>query len=255
MRRMSLLILAGVLAVLVFGFVSSEVLTTSNEGTISSGAAVAAPSASGTVSGTVTYLGTAGAPKKLAVTKDVAVCGKAEHVDESLLVGANKGIKDVIVSLMNVKGGKSLDAMGTEFVLDQKGCTYVPHVLLLPANKTLQIINSDGIMHNIHSFSTKNTPVNLPQPKFKKKLEKAFTTAENISVKCDVHGWMSAWLMVVDHPYHAVTDATGKFTITDVPPGTYTVEFWQETLGKQTAQVTVAAGAAAALDFKYPAKK
>jgi hypothetical protein len=127
--------------------------------------------------------------------------------------------------------------------------------MLLPANKTLQILNSDGIMHNIHSFSTKNTPVNLPQPKFKKKLEKAFATAENISVKCDVHGWMSAWIMVVDHPYHAVTDANGKFTITEVPPGTYTVEFWQEALGKQTAQVTVAVGAAATLDFKYPAKK
>ena len=255
MRRISLLILTGVVAVLVLGFVSSEVFTKSNDGNMTSGAAVAAPSAGGTISGTVTYLGAAAAPKKLAVTKDVAVCGKVAHIDESLLVGASKGIKDVIVSVMNVKGGKPLDAMGTEFVLDQKGCAYVPHVLLLPANKTLKIINSDGIMHNIHSFSTKNTPVNLPQPKFKKELQKAFTTAENISVKCDVHGWMSAWIMVVDHPYHAVTDATGKFTITDVPPGTYTVEFWQEALGKQTAQVTIAAGAAATVDFKYPAKK
>jgi len=254
MRRISLLIVTGILAVLIVGFVSNDILTKSNESTASSGATVAA-SAGGTISGTVTYLGATAAPKKLAVTKDVAVCGKVAHIDESLIVGANKGIKDVIVSLMSVKGGKSLDAMGTDFVLDQKGCAYVPHVMLLPANKTLQILNSDGIMHNIHSFSTKNTPVNLPQPKFKKKLEKAFTTAENISVKCDVHGWMSAWIMVVDHPYHAVTDAGGKFTITDVPPGTHTVEFWQEALGKQKAQVTVAAGASATLDFKYPAKK
>ena len=262
MRRIYLLMLSGVLALLAWGFISKDMLVvahaTNNEPTVALVASEDAEmpaGAGGTISGTVTYLGTAAAPKKLAVTKDVAICGKAEHYDESLVVGANKGIKDVIVSLTTVTGGKSLETMGTDFVLDQKGCSYQPHVLLVPVNKPLQILNEDGILHNIHTYSTKNTPVNLPQPKFKKKLEKAFTAPENISVKCDVHGWMSAWIMVVDHPYHAVTDASGKFTLTDVPPGTYTVEFWQEALGKQTAQVTVSAGATATLDFKYPAKK
>jgi hypothetical protein len=215
----------------------------------------ATPAAGGTISGSVTYLGTAAPPQKLAVTKNVEVCGKLEHLDQRLVVGASKGIKDVVVSVSNVKGGKALEALGAQFVLDQQGCAYLPHVLLVPVNKPVQILNNDGILHNIHSFSTRNKPFNKPQPKFLKKMDQTFSTVENVSVKCDVHGWMSAWVIVVDHPYHAVTDASGKFTISDVPPGTYTVEFWQETLGKQTAQVTVAAGAAATLDFKYPAKK
>lgn len=255
MRRISLLMLTGVLAIVVVGFSSSGMISKSAGNSAAPGAAVAAPVAGSTISGTVTYLGTAAAPQKLAVTKDVAVCGKIGHLDESLVVGANKGIKDVVVSLASVKGGKTLDAMGAEFVLDQKDCAYVPHVTLLPVNKPLKILNSDGILHNIHTFSKVNPPLNKPQPKFLKKMDMVFKSPEIVSVKCDVHGWMSAWVVVVDHPYHAVTDATGKFTITDVPPGTYTVEFWQEALGKQTAQVTVTAGAAATLDFKYPAKK
>lgn len=262
MRGIYLLMFAGFLGALALGFVSQDVRINGYEGNDAlvavpeaSGVVSVPASAGGTISGTVTYLGAPPAPKKLAVTKDLAVCGQAEHLDESLIVGANKGIKYVIVSVLNVKGGKSLDAMGAEFVLDQKGCSYQPHVSLLPVNKPLQILNNDGILHNIHTFSAKNTPVNLPQPKFKKRLEKAFTAPENIPVKCDVHGWMSAWIKVVDHPHHAVTDANGKYSITDVPPGTYTAEFWQETLGTQSAQVTVTAGATTTLDLQYPAKK
>lgn len=262
MRRRYLIMLAAFVTVLALGFISNDVHIIGHdveEGPVivpSAGtAANVAVSAGGAVGGTVTYLGAPPAPKKLAVTKDVAVCGQAEHLDESLLVGAKKGIRYVIVSMVDVKGGKSLQSLGTEFVLDQKGCSYQPHVSLLPVNTPLQILNNDGILHNIHTFSTKNTPANIAQPKFKKKMEKSFTASENISVKCDVHAWMSAWIKVVDHPYHAVTDANGKYTITDVPPGTYTVEFWQETLGTGTAQVTVTAGVTTTLDLQYPAKK
>jgi hypothetical protein len=252
MRQVAFLILMGIVAILLV--VSNDMLSkpAENNGT---SATVTAPAAGGTITGTVTYLGAAPPAKKLTVTKDVAVCGKTEHFDESLVVGPGKGIKYVVVSVLNVKGGKALDAMGPEFVLDQKGCAYLPHVLLVPVNKPLQILNNDGILHNIHSFSTKNTPFNKPQPKFQKKITQTFAAVENVEVKCDVHAWMGARVVVVDHPYHAVTDANGKFTITDVPPGTYTVEFWQEALGKQTAQVTVAAGATATLDFKYPTKQ
>ncbi len=210
--------------------------------------------ASGTVAGTVTYAGTAPAPAKLQVTKDVAVCGKEGHVDESLVVGANKGIKDVVVSIKGIKSGKSLDALGAEFVLDQKVCAYRPHVVIVPVGKPLKILNSDGILHNIHTYGKKNPAKNIAQPKFKKELTETFTQPEIVPVKCDVHGWMSAWIVVAEHPYYAVTDASGKFSIADVPAGTYTVEFWQEKLGMQTKQVTVAASGTTAADFTYPAK-
>jgi plastocyanin len=207
-----------------------------------------------TVSGTVTYAGTPLTPAKLQVTKDVAVCGKEGHIDESLLVGANKGIQNVVVSIKNVAKGKALDALGTDFVIDQKVCAYRPHVVLVAVNKPLRILNSDGILHNIHTYGKKNPAKNIAQPKFKKELTETFAQPEAIPVKCDVHGWMSAWIIVAEHPYYAVTGADGKFTIADVPAGTYTVEFWQEKLGTQTKQVTVAASGTATLDFAYPAK-
>lgn len=115
----------------------------------------------------------------------------------------------------------------------------------------MKILNNDGVFHNVHTFSTKNKPLNLPQPESRKKLAIAFSTAERIGVRCDVHGWMSAWIIAVDHPYYAVTDAEGRFTIIGVPPGTYTLNCWQELLGEQTAQVTVVEGAQVELDFTY----
>jgi hypothetical protein len=208
----------------------------------------------GSISGTVMYAGTASAPKAIQVNKDVEVCGKESHQDQSLVVGSNKGIADVIVSITNIQQGKGPDALGTTFTLDQRVCIYRPHVQVVPVNAPLKILNNDGILHNIHTFSVKNPAFNKAQPKFKKEMKETFKVPELISVKCDAHGWMSAFIKVVDHPYHAVTDASGKFTIKDVPPGTYTVELWQEKLGIQKQQVTVQAGATATLDLQYPAK-
>ncbi|MBI4531540.1 MAG: hypothetical protein HY709_08450, partial [Candidatus Latescibacteria bacterium] len=128
----------------------------------------------GTISGTVTYAGTASAPNALQVNKDVEVCGKEPHHDQSLVVGANKGIADVIVSLKNIRQGKALDTLGSTFTLDQRGCIYWPHVRLVPVNTPLKILNSDGILHNIHTFSVKNPPFNKAQPKFKREMTETF---------------------------------------------------------------------------------
>lgn len=237
-----------------FGFVATDDRDDAKEAPATATAYTAMPVQSGSaVSGTITYSGKAPAPKKLSVTKDTQVCGKAEHIDESLVVGANGGIKDAIVSLKGVKGGKGLDALGTSFVLDQKGCMYSPHVSIVPVNVPVKILNPDGILHNIHTYSTKNPPFNKSQPQFKKEMTATFTAPEMVVAKCDVHGWMSSNILVVDHPYHAVTDAKGAFTIKDVPPGTYTAEIWQEKLGTKTAQVTVTAGQTATLNFAFPA--
>ena len=258
MRKFYSLLLLGVMVIFVFGFVNHDgknANTPATKAAPSSAYTTMPVLAGGTVSGTVTYSGAAPPPKKLEVTKDVAVCGKESHVDESLVVGANKGIQNVVVSIKGIKQGKAMDALGASFVLDQKVCAYKPHVLVVPINKPLKILNSDGILHNIHSYGKKNPPKNIAQPKFKKEITETFAQPEAIPVKCDVHGWMSAWIVAVDHPYYAVTDATGKFTIADVPAGTYTVEFWQEKLGVETKPITVAASGATTADFAYPAGK
>jgi len=191
----------------------------------------------GTISGEVKFSGTPPTPEKLTPTKDTEVCGKTEKVDESLLVGANKGIQNVVVSISNIQKGKKMpEAGGT---LDQKDCRYAPHVVLSPVGTDLTIVNSDGILHNIDAKSTKNPPFNQAQPKFKKELKKNFAQPEVVKLICDVHGWMSGWLVVEDHPYYAVTDENGAFKITDVPPGDYELKFWHETLGETTQKVSV----------------
>ncbi len=208
----------------------------------------------GMILGRVAYEGDPPQPQKLMVVKDVAVCAKIDQYDESLVVGANKGIKDVVISLINVSGGRSLDAMGDEFVLDQTGCKFQPHVLLVPVNTPVQILNYDGVLHTFHTYSMKNGQVNIAQPPYLKRMKRAFKHPEKIGVRCDLHGWMHSWIIVIEHAYHAVTDADGKFTIPDIPPGTYTVHSWQEALGEQTAQVTVIAGNHVTVDFKYHPK-
>ncbi len=206
----------------------------------------------GSIAGEVKLQGTAAAPKAVEVTKDKEVCGQHEIKAEDVLVGASGGVENAVVSITNITKGKAMGA--AEAVLDQKGCQYVPHVLLFPAGSTVKINNDDGILHNIHTYSTKNAPINMAQPKFKKTMETKFDQPEVIKVTCDAHGWMSGWFISEDHPYYAKTDANGSFKLTDVPAGDYEVKVWHEKLGEQTQKVTVAAGAEAKANFTLAAK-
>ena len=132
-------------------------------------------------------------------------------------------------------------------VLDQKECVYTPHIVLTPAGSELEILNNDGILHNIHTYSEANPAFNQAQPKFKKKLKKKFDQPEVVRVECDAHGWMRGWIVVMEHPYYAVTDGEGKFSLSDVPAGEYEVKIWHETLGETMQNVTVEAGGDASL--------
>jgi plastocyanin len=206
-----------------------------------------AVSGGGSISGEVKYDGNAPAPKKLEVTKDGEVCGSAAKDSPELIVGGNKGIKNAVVYLANISKGKAMDIAPAK--LDQKGCEYAPHVTVVPAGAEFEILNSDGILHNIHTFSKTNSPINKAQPKFKKTMKETIAKAEIIPMKCDVHTWMSGVIVAADHPYYAVTDENGAFSLKNVPPGTYQLKVWHETLGEQTKDVTVAGGGDAKADF------
>jgi plastocyanin len=205
----------------------------------------------GSISGTVKFKGTAPAPKKLEVSKDKEVCGKSPKVDQSLVVN-NGNLANAVVTITDIKTGKKIDAK--KVTLDQKGCEYQPHVLAFPVGTTVEILNPDGILHNVHSYSKVNSPFNMAQPKFKKTLDVKIDKPEAIEVKCDVHGWMQGWLVATESPYVAVTDNSGNFKLTDVPPGSYTVEVWHEKLGKNTQKVTVKAKEDAKVSFDVAGK-
>jgi plastocyanin len=205
----------------------------------------------GTISGTVKFKGTAPAPKKLDVNKDKEVCGKSPKMDPSLIVN-NGNLVNAVVTITDIKTGKKIDAK--KVTLDQKECEYHPHVLAFPAGTTVEILNPDGILHNVHSYSKVNSPFNQAQPKFKKTLSVKIDKPEAVEVKCDVHGWMHGWLVATESPYVAVTDKSGAFKLTDVPAGTYTVEVWHEKLGKTSQKVTVKGKDEAKVNFEMAGK-
>ncbi len=205
----------------------------------------------GTISGVVKFKGSAPAPKKLDINKDKEVCGKTPKTDPSLIV-SHGNVVNAVVSITDIKKGKKFGPQ--KVTLDQKGCEYHPHVLAFPAGSTVDVLNDDGILHNIHSYSKVNSPFNMAQPKFKKTLTVKIDKPELFSVKCDVHGWMNGWFFSADNPYFAVTDGSGSFKLTDVPPGTYNVEVWQETLGKVSRKVTVKPKEQVKIDFEMAKK-
>jgi plastocyanin len=205
----------------------------------------------GSISGTVKFKGTVPAPKKLDVNKDKEVCGKTPKTDQSLVVN-NGNLANAVVTITDIQKGKKIETK--KVTLDQNGCEYKPHVLAFPAGSTVEILNPDGILHNVHSYSKVNSPFNQAQPKFKKSLDVKIDKPEAIEVKCDVHGWMQGWLVATENPYFAVTDNSGAFKLTDVPPGNYTVEVWHEKLGKNTQKVTVKAKEEAKVNFEIAGK-
>jgi hypothetical protein len=189
-----------------------------------------------------------GAPviEKLKVNKDVEKCG-TEATVEKVVVGGNKGLANAVASVPTAKGGKAVKG-----VLDQKGCKFVPHVMVMTPGE-IEIKNSDDILHNIHTYSTANPAINKAQPKFKKTMTEKFEKPEIIKVTCDVHSWMLGWVAVTPGPA-AVTDTNGVAKIENVPAGKQKVEVWHETLGKQEKEVDVKAGQTTKVSFEMKGK-
>ena len=212
----------------------------------------------GTISGVVKFEGDMPEKKKLEITKDEAVCGADPKFDESLVVGEGNALKNTIVYLIDISEGKDFDK-DAKVEIDQKGCKFTPHVQIVPLDTRLFMLNSDKIMHNVHIFSKINKGVNKPQPKTRRRMPlKAVKKAEGpVEVKCDIHGWMSAWIAYVPHPYFAVTNEKGEFTLEDVPAGEYKLGYWHEACGtnsKAPVAVTVEAGGAVTQDFTLKLK-
>jgi plastocyanin len=216
-------------------------------------ATVALPTAGlagGTVKGKVSYTGAPPAPTKLAMDAD-PVCAAAHTtpVMSQELVVNDGGLANVFIY---IDGAPAKPAPTTPAVIDQKGCQYTPHVLGVQVGQPLQILNSDQTLHNIHGMPKKNPSFNFAMPKFVKKKDTKFDSAEvMVAVKCDVHPWMNSYVGVLEHPYFAVSGADGTFSIADVPPGEYTVKAWQEKLGEKDAKVKVDEGGTATVDFSY----
>jgi plastocyanin len=220
---------------------------------IASGYQSAGVTSGGMIVGTIRYGAAPPKPKALEVSKDRDVCGVHPLFDQSLIVGPVGGIANAVVTLPEIEKGKALQPQTAVF--DQKACTYVPHVAAFPAGSTVEVRNSDGILHNIHTESTLNPVIDMAQPGFKKTIRITVSKPETIKVTCDAHNWMEGWWYVTANPYYAVSDEHGHYQITDVPAGTYSLEVWQEKLGVTRQQVSVKPGTTNVANFTLSAKK
>jgi plastocyanin len=212
------------------------------------------PATAGEITGTVALDGAAPKNEPIRMNAD-PICLKqapGTQLQETFVVGPDgKTLGNVFVYIKDGLAG-SYEAPAANKTLDQKGCRYSPHVFGVQVGQPLEIVNSDPTLHNIHATPKSNREFNNGQPIQGMKMSHSFTAKEvMVPFKCDVHGWMNAYVGVLDHPFFATTDPSGKFSLTGVPPGTYTVEAWHEKLGATTQSVTIAAKETKDVSFAF----
>ncbi|PYO80829.1 MAG: TonB-dependent receptor [Gemmatimonadetes bacterium] len=191
---------------------------------------------------------------------DATVCGP-EIPDESLLVDHDGGVAHAVVVVRGVKAGAPTERLAV--IVDNAHCRFVPRVQVVTRGQGVRVRSSDPVLHNAHpvlvaapEVSIANLALAVPGQTMDLTRRLAATLPARgealVRLACDVHPWMRGWLVVLDHPYAAVTGADGTFTIPEVPPGSYTLALWHETLGRTERRVTVPPGATVSIDFTLP---
>lgn len=219
----------------------------------------------GMVAGRVIYGGDAPTLQPLvkagdAAAKDSEVCAAHEVPDESIVVGEESGLANVFIYMRKAPKGMKFDAPAEPVVLDQKNCRFFPHASVVRVGQTVHVLSDDEIQHNVHTFPNRNQGVNvLISPKDRKGIEVTYKTAESepFQIKCDIHSWMSAYQIAVDHPFVAVTDANGAFQIEGLPAGKHEFRVWHEKAGflERKLVVEVTADETTQLDLTFQPDK
>jgi len=248
----------GLAALLIIAFTGCEKKETSEHPEESSAPSAPAPrvdpSTAASIIGTVTLDGMP--PKFPAIDMSVELnCRNTSPVfPQTVVTGENGALANAVIYVKGGLGNYRFDAPADSVVLDQKGCMYDPHVLALMVNQPLEIRNDDSTIHNVHPVPTTNEAWNRSQTPGAPPLTTSFAKPElAIPVECNVHPWMRSYMFVFAHPYYAVTSTAGTFELKNLPPGTYTIEAWQEKYGTQDQTVTVGAKESKTISFVFNA--
>ena len=213
------------------------------------------PATAVTITGTVRFEGTQPKPDPIVMESDPYCADRNRNAMTSrVVVGTGGGLQNVFVHVKAGLGTLRFPVPAAPVVLDQQNCAYVPRVFGIQVGQPLEILNSDSTLHNIHAMPEANREFNRGQSMQGQKDTHIFSAAEvMVPFKCDVHRWMNAWVGILEHPFYAVTAADGTFELKGLPPGTYTIEAWHETLGRQTETVTIGARQIGTLSFRFGA--
>jgi plastocyanin len=213
------------------------------------------PATAGTITATVKFEGAVPAGEMMTLTGDpkcVTENGGPQRPNDSIVVGNNQALQNVFVYVKDAPGGFGFPVPPEPVLLDQDRCAYTPRVVGVRVGQPLQVRNSDPLLHNVRANGVINQAFNKSTPLEGVSFTHTFATKEvMIPFKCDVHGWMSAYVGVLDHPYFGTTGAEGTVALGNLPPGTYTIEAWHEALGTRTQQVMIAAKESKDVSFAF----
>jgi len=216
------------------------------EPTVEAAPAPAATAGVGTIRGTVRFVGKAPVPEPIvrgSGGSQGTFCARATIRDESLLLGTSGALANVAVYL--TRAPATTPVPSTAIVVDQEGCTYRPRLQVARLGQRLEVRNGDPTLHNVHAWRDRETVFNQAQIEAAAPITRPLDEPGLVTLKCDVHAWMRAWILVLPHAFAAVTGETGEFSLPEVPAGTYVLEAWHERVGTKRRPVTVPPGGVA----------
>lgn len=215
----------------------------------------ALPGEAGALRGTVRFEGPPPARKPISMGAVAGCEGHTQSVLTEAAIVAGGKVQNAIVWIRKGLDSAVIPAAPSEpAVLNQKGCLYVPHVMAVRAGQKLLVHNGDPAGHNVNARPkrAKNKSFNNTQPANSADIEVVFQEEEvAVPFGCDIHPWMKSWVAVLGHPYFATTGADGGWNIPGLAPGSYELEVWHETFGRQSVEVTLSATDGALADFTY----
>jgi len=206
----------------------------------------------GKIVGTVKVAGKFAPRPPLPVNKNREVCG--DHIDdESLVVGPEKGLRYAVLTLANITKGRAVE-LEAGYALDNEKCRFVPHVQAISLGQWIELKNTDPVLHTANALLGKQQTLFNVALWPGRAVRKPVAYPGVVRINCGVHPWMSAYVLVTDNPYHAVTDLYGAYEIDDIPPGTYKLRLWHELLGTQEKEVRIEAGHQLQVNFDMNAE-
>lgn len=218
---------------------------------------VAPVAEAGSLTGKVLFKGEVAKPKRMLIAKNKEVCGEGYREVVEVAVNNNGALTNTVVIIDGIAKGKAWGAQQQKLLMDQRGCRFIPPMMVVPKGGELDILNSDPVLHNIHTYeiigSARRTLFNVSQPIQGSTITKPLKlrSGEWVKVECDAHDFMHAWMFAASHPYVAVSDDDGRFAISGIPPGRYKVRALHPVLGVKEGEVTVPAKGKAEITFEF----
>lgn len=204
--------------------------------------------------GTVRFIGDRiPSPTVVPVGTDIEACGTSQSKRDVVIDSASRAIRNVIVWLERPGLTAGREVRPGRLVLDNRDCQFVPHAAVVTVGSKLEIRNRDAVLHTAHAYFAET--FNLALPTMAPAVVRTLNASGIVMISCDRHGWMSAYLRVDPHPYHAVSDAQGRFTIEGVPSGSYQLKAWHETLGAQERSLSLVADEVKLVELSYPPRR